>query len=188
MFSIINRHKKQFFACALGIVLVLIAYVLMRPDASLFELSYAEYSRFLGEEAGAVIPASCNSVPPTNHLGDCPVAVSVNISKNANNLTNAITGVTSGGAAAPYYSPYYYAYGSTFSVQYTSANATFCISNQSLANLPATGSLTLGTPPSNSISTVSINCSNGVFWSGVKTVSIYSFYVPPCTDCGGGNN
>lgn len=52
----------------LALIIGMTGYVFFSGEASKAELAFAEHS-LLGKQAGAVIPASCNSIPPFSHFG-----------------------------------------------------------------------------------------------------------------------
>ncbi len=77
----------------LAITLVTSGFLYVTGDASRAELAYAEYS-LVGKEAGSVIPASCNSIPPYSHrAGDCPqmCEMSPNPDVRNNTVYSAVT-------------------------------------------------------------------------------------------------
>ena len=77
----VSSHKKTytplFSFIALSTIGLFVVFFLTRgamPHTS--ELAFTEHS-ILGRNAGSVIPASCNSSPPTDHfLGDCAPTIS----------------------------------------------------------------------------------------------------------------
>lgn len=72
-FSKLSKTKIQLLGfCFLFVtVLVSVFFITRGPNPHVSELAYIEHSN-LGKEAGSMIPASCNSAPPTSHFnGDC---------------------------------------------------------------------------------------------------------------------
>ncbi len=74
-----TSFNKKFLASvvigSLALIIFSALYLFSTTEANKAELAYAEHS-FLGKQAGAVIPASCNSNPPVSHFSgpppDCP--------------------------------------------------------------------------------------------------------------------
>lgn len=162
--TLFSTQLGKYGVIAIACCLLLAGLFIANRDVSYAELNYTEHSRVLGVGAGGVIPASCESGPPTNHFaGDCPPAVQTRLAPSA----SAVTGQFNGS------NPQTIDLGA--SISWTSSGATFCISSWSAGLLPPSGSFT---PFGQQCNTYTYNlwlrCSNGVFWSAVsnKTVSV----------------
>lgn len=153
------------------------------------ELSFSEKS--FGN-LGSVVPASCESNPPSSHwLGDCPAAVEVNISDVNVPIGVSITNVTSPFEWGYQFGitnigPDAYAVGSwenltdphfrfaPVDIHYTSTNATKCW-NTEATSLPPSGIFRTGVFPGTT-RTLNMRCTDGVHWSPRVSVSVTANY------------
>lgn len=93
----IYQKKHLYVLGSLGLVsifLVLVSVFLATKSGNPYTSELAFIEKSLGK-IGSVIPASCDSRPPTNDDGKCPPQVDVSIKSVASNLGLTITNVTS---------------------------------------------------------------------------------------------
>lgn len=139
-------------------------YFFIDKKVSFAELNFTEYSSVLGETAGGMIPASCESSPPTNHAGDCLVGIRTGIADSLDSVTVNLTG---GGTV----------WGTSRTISWTSSGATQCIASWASGWIPTSGSRTVS--GSCTERDYSVNCTDGIFWSGIRTVTVF-FDGPTC--------
>ena len=169
-----------------GILIVVLAYFFFFQKISSFELSFAEYSHVLGENAGSVIPASCNSSPPDNHFaGDCPPVVETTIIAGPNTLVLSGVNVTPNLGAV---GGYQYLAGGGLLNYSTSGGVTRCLliypGYDGVAG--STGDTSwIGTNGPIGISGAyqvysswQIRCTNGAHWTPIQTVYVYETVAP----------
>lgn len=138
--------------------------VVTNERVSYAELEYVEYSPVLGEKGGGLIPASCQSSPPTSHFaGDCPVAVETGIAPTARTVSATL-------------SPASQSVATQATISWTSSGATKCVGTWTPSWLPSSGSAIVSNGTLAQLS-YSIRCTDGVFWSTLQTVTVT--YNPP---------
>lgn len=94
------------------------------------ELAFNERS-LLGERAGSVVPASCNSEPPTSHfIGDCPPVVKLYVGPSGKTVAVNMWARTDLGAGW---------------VEWTSTGATRCFDNWTFSARPLSGTVQIDT-------------------------------------------
>jgi hypothetical protein len=142
----------------LALLVLVSLMVLLKEKVSFAELNYTEYSSVLGENAGGIIPASCESSPPENHAGDCPAAIRTGISTKANPIVVQLNG---GGVTN----------GTSRTISWTSTGATQCIGTWASGFIPTSGSRVVYGACTDA--DYSINCTDGVFWSGIKSITVF---------------
>lgn len=176
-------RKNKFFAIGLvSIFGILIAgagvFAMTRGiDPHLSELSFIENS--FGKE-GSVIPASCNSSPPTSHFsGDCPVDVEVNIADRANTVTTSVT-VDSNYGARLVNGVWYVGNNEdttdssrAATIHFSSTGATSCwIYTGVWSERGTSWTRNINIGPGETLS-YAIKCTDGVFFSGTQVVQVY---------------
>ncbi len=128
---------------------------------ALAELHFAGHS-ILGSRAGSVVPASCESNPPTNHFdGDCPSVVTVGLSPGDPRVSAWITATPD--TPRP---------GDSVTVAWGSTGATSCISSWTRAEVGISGAVVLGAPNI---------CENGYAYV-VYCSNVQGFYSKPSAD------
>jgi hypothetical protein len=120
--SFSNKKHLALILTAASFSFIVALFVVTKKDSSVSELAFTERSTMSGIR-GSVIPASCNSNPPTNHFaGDCP------------NPTVSLSGL-----------PHTQAYGASYGgMSWNSSNATHCEVHRDgtfISLLPTSGSL-----------------------------------------------
>lgn len=177
--KLVSPKARLFFACLSGVLLSIGMYLFTSQTPSIFELSFTEHSEMLGKDAGSVIPASCNSMPPTSHFaGDCPVVVQTNLSSSNIVLTinNTITG------HYLYQNGNYYTHDS-ITATYTSGPAT------TRCALTATGYFQWLSPnasisvtgPYNTPVAWSLRCTDGIFVTQISSFTVVNTTAPYST-------
>lgn len=179
MLKILKQKTITMVAAATILFIAVVIFFLVSlgyfSNPSQFELSFAEYSNVLGEMGGAVLPASCNSNPPQEHFGgDCPPVVEVGIRTTTNTVSATIIGLTWGMKFGDVWN----VWGPATPLTYTSSGATKCYLNSDSTPLPPSGSVMIGVP-SGGPNIFSLNCTDGVFWSGNNTIQILGMYSQP---------
>ncbi len=157
------------------------------------ELSFIEHSE-KSDYVGSVIPASCESNPPTNHgAGDCPASVSVNLSTVPNNI-NFIFTVSSpeGAQVVRHGSAFYWTFGNGATwistninarVGFTATGATGCSrSDQGYSRLYPPANEFFFNVPSTIYSNVPVSytiaCTDGTHWV-TTTFGFYGYFYEP---------
>lgn len=164
MFSLTRSRSGFIGICVMLFTIVL--YLISREKVFTAELNYAEYSEVLGRSAGGLIPASCESSPPTSHYsGDCPVSVETRFSKDPKTVTSTLTppNQTVVDSATLYWT--------------SGGGVTKCKGSWKNGWLPANGSATL-TVQAYTTKSYSLTCTDGTFWTTGNTVTVSYTYIP----------
>ncbi len=130
-------------------------FFVTRGEVSQSELAFVEHSS-QSSILGSVVPASCNSVPPTNHNGDCPLQIDVNLAPTGQGVSVSHSVVQFPGTA-----------GGTFS--WNSSGATKCSGSWEGSWLPPSGNNVIWNTGSYTFS-----CTNGVEWSAPTSFTVVS--------------
>ncbi len=192
--SIFNKIKNILVLSSVTFFMFASVFAVTRGEnPSMAELSFAEESHGY---VGSVVPASCESNPPKEHFaGDCPVSVRVLMDAVYGGVTVNITDVTSGfsetklgtnswqiGTLAEDNS----SHETGVTVHYTSSGGSTECWYRGMYKGPANGSFQTYIRDGGVPSSFSINCTDGVHWSGptfVTLVGSWNYQEPECSNC-----
>lgn len=170
---------------SVGVALLLLAgfFAIRGTHPARAELAFSTQAP--GDDTGlSVIPASCESSPPTNHFtGDCTPVVNLGSGPNAttreSNFLNFQMGVSSTDVA----------YGSPFTLTWYTGGATTCTASGAWSgsrNIGSGSATDYNSSPSGGFSIYTLTCTNGVKTiTRAKRVYFEPPYQPP-SDTGNG--
>lgn len=177
-----NRARPSRLLVLLPVFLVLIGVVCVynaKPHTS--ELMFLEFS-ILGKGAGSVIPASCDSAPPTSHFsGDCDPMLNIGVGGDTSSFTDInliVSSTTSEYNEKPSMSWTTTGYTSCTLIQTAEGVQTIITpSVPGLSQSPFTLSYVNETQAQQDV-TYALNCVNAPYKNDTKAVRVYYNYLP----------
>ncbi len=182
-----NKWKLVMYVVVTVSVPIVLFFGFQENTPNIAELAYVTSGP---DYVGAVVPASCESNPPKNHAGDCPVGVNVQMDNQyarigidstsvsllsdthlaviPNGTNSWIIGTSGQGGSNV-----------TIRINYSSSGgATECWNQGKNPVSGSSGSFQIVLPAA-ATHTYAINCTDGVHWSGATFVTLRSdFYEP----------